>query len=44
MGIHTMGVWTGTDSCTVTMGGRIGAAVTERVGTMNAVLVGMGDG
>ena len=39
-----MGVWTGTESCTVTMDGRIGTAVTERVGTMNAVLIGTGDG
>ena len=39
-----MGVWNGTESCTVTVDGRIGTAVTERAGTMNAVLVGMGDG
>jgi len=41
MGIHTTGVRTGTESCTMT--GWVGTIVTGTAGTMNAVLTGIGD-
>jgi hypothetical protein len=44
MGIRTMGVYTGTESCTATAVGRIGTTVTGTAGTMNVVLTGMEDG
>jgi hypothetical protein len=40
-GIRTTDVYTGTESCTVTVGGRVGTTVTGTVGTVNAVLIGM---
>lgn len=39
-GIHTTSVCTGTEKCTVTVGGRVGTAVTGTAGTTNAVPTG----